>query len=113
MANITIKIVGVENDSVLVKYVSEKSLKRIEQYDAVAYQPRLMGYNTLEEFIQGIKPSLLNMVEARDATEQTKVDLKAWKNYETTVIVNPADMVPIIPPATEAQLINDGSEVIL
>lgn len=113
MAKITVKIVGVEGDSVLVKYASENSLKSIDRYDAVAYQPRLMGYNTIEEFIEGIKPSLFNMVKARDLTEQTNVDLNSWKNYETIVTVNQPDLVPVIPEATEAQLINNGSEVIL
>lgn len=113
MAKITVKIVGVDGESVLVKYASENSLKSIDKYEAVAYQPRLMGYNTVEEFIEGIKPSLLALAEARDLTEKTNLDLNSWKNYEKTVDVSSPELFPVIPPATEAQIIETGSEVIL
>ena len=113
MAKITVKIVGVEGESVLIKYASENSLKSIDKYEAVAYQPRLMGYTTVEEFVEGIKPSLLALVEARDKTEQTNIDLNSWKNFQKTVEIETVEYVPVLPPATESQLVNDGSEVIL
>ena len=117
MAIIKVKIVGVEGDSVLVKYASENSAKKIDEYEAVAYQPALMGYSNLEDFIEGIKPGLLSQVEARDAAEQMNLDLTAWQNYQTTTTVTPvatpADATVIIPMPTSAQLVNSTPEVIL
>lgn len=117
MTTITVKIVGVENESVLVKYASEHSLKSIDEYEAIAYQPALMGYNSIESFIEGIKPSLLSQVEARDAAEQMNLDLTSWQNYQTTTtvtpVVTPSDATVIIPMPTSAQLVNSTPEVIL
>lgn len=115
MTTINVKIVGVEGDSVLVKYASENSAKPIDEYDAIAYQPKSMGYNTLEEFIEGIKPSLLFLVEARNATEQSNLDLRSWVNYEEAVNVEAVAEVPVpeIPAPLSSQLISDTPEVIL
>lgn len=114
MTTINVKIVGVEGDSVLVKYVSEHSAKPIDEYDAVAYQPKSMGYATLEEFIEGIKPSLLALVESRDATEQSKLDLSTWVDYEMTHVVD-TTQVPVaqIPAPLPSQVVNENPEVVL
>lgn len=115
MATINVKIVGIEGDSVLVKYASENSAKPIDEYDAVAYQPKVMGYNSLEEFIDGIKPSLLSLVETRDASEQSTLDLSSWVDYEGTHDVQPVVETPpiILPAALPSQLVVDAIEVIL
>jgi hypothetical protein len=78
-----IKIVGTEGESVLVKYASEYSAKNIDEYDAVAYQPKAMGYDSIDKFIEGIKPGLIAQVTLRDSTEQVKdVDFSAWIGHE-------------------------------
>ena len=84
MAIVNIKIVGIDGDSVLVKYSSENSKKSIDDYDAVAYQPKSMGYTNLDDFIEGIKPSLLLAVEKRDAAESITLDLSSWEGHEST-----------------------------
>ena len=81
---INIKIVGVEGDSVLVKYASENSKYSIDEYEAVAYQPKSMGYGTLDAFIKGINPQITNIVKERDAAEQISVNLQSWVNAEKT-----------------------------
>lgn len=95
MATINVKIVGVEGDSVLVKYASENSAKSVDEYDAVAYQPKAMGYHTLEEFIEGIKPGLLAQVLIRDKQESTpdELDLNDWTGHESEHVVETSDTV--------------------
>jgi hypothetical protein len=85
MATLNVKIVGVEGESVLVKYASENSAKGIDEYDAVAYQPKAMGYHSLEEFIEGIKPGLAADVMIRDKKESAPVelDLSSWHGHES------------------------------
>jgi hypothetical protein len=81
---LNVKVVGVEGESVLVKYASEYSAKSIDEYDAVAYQPKAMGYDSIEQFIEGIKPGLIAQVTLRDSTEQVKdVDFSAWIGHES------------------------------
>jgi len=92
MTTLTTKIVGIEEDSVLVKFVSENSAKAIDEYDAIAYQPKEMGYETKEAFIEGIKPSLLAMVTLRDTAEQSNADLSSWSDFEDTSNVVPEDI---------------------
>lgn len=112
MTTINVKIVGVEGDSVLVKYASENSVKPIDEYNAVAYQPKSMGYNSLEEFIEGIKPGLLSLVEARDAAEKSTLDLNAWVDYEGTHDVEVTQQTLIeIPSPLPTQLLNETPEV--
>jgi hypothetical protein len=115
MTIINVKIAGVEGDSVLVKYASENSSKSIDEYEAIAYQPKNMGYSSLDEFIEGIKPSLLSLVNARDAAEQSTLDLSSWINHESTHEVEEVLEVPAveIPNPLESQVINVNSEVIL
>jgi hypothetical protein len=86
MATLNVKIVGIDGDSVLVKYASENSAKSIDDYDAVAYQPKAMGYHTLEEFIEGIKPGLSAHVAIRDRQELApeELDLSSWHGHEST-----------------------------
>lgn len=115
MTTITVKIVGAEGDSVLVKYASENSLKPIDEYEAVAYQPKAMGFNTMKEFVDAIKPGLLPLVEQRDAAERSTVDLTSWVDYQSVSNVSaPAQITPVtIPTALDSQVINTSSEVIL
>lgn len=114
MTTLNIKIVGIEGQSVLVKYASENSAKPIDEYDAVAYQPKDMGYNSLEEFIEGIKPSLLSLVIVRDASEQSTLNLSSWVDYNETHEVETTPEVVIIPEALPAQQPNnDTPEVVL
>lgn len=95
MANIQIKIVGVEGDSVLVKYASEKSAKNIDEYDAVAFQPKMLGFTTLDVFVKEIGTYLLPIVKLRDASENVDVvGMEAWVGYEgTQVVVEPEPVV--------------------
>ena len=79
MTTLTIKIVGTEGDSVLVKFASENSANPIDEYDAIAFQPQAMGYTTKEEFIEGIKPTLLEQVIVRDKLENAEtIDVSSW-----------------------------------
>lgn len=116
MTTLSIKIVGIEEDSVLVKFASENSAKPIDEYGAIAYQPKNMGYSSIDEFIEGIKPNLLNLVTARDNSEQSSLDLNEWQDYQTSVtvepIINPELASVIIEPSLPSQVINI-SEVIL
>ena len=97
MTQLTIKIVDTEGDSVLVKFASENSAKTIDEYDAVAFQPKTMGYATKEEFVEGVKPVLLSMVETRDASEQSNIDLSSWSDYEDSSEVTSSNEVDVIP----------------
>jgi hypothetical protein len=83
---LNVKVVGVEGDSVLVKYASENSARSIDEYDAVAYQPKAMGYTSIDKFIEGIKPSLIAQVTARDNSEKVpeEFDLSHWVGHEST-----------------------------
>ena len=89
MTTLNIKIVGTEGESVLVKYASENSAKNIDEYDAVAYQPKSMGYHTVEEFIEGIKPGLLAQIIIRDKQESVPADLdvSSWSGHQSEHIV--------------------------
>ena len=84
MSSVNIKIVGVEGDSVLVKFASENSAKSIDEYDAVAFQPKAMGYSTVDAFIAGIKNNLLMQVITRDNLEQApkELDASSWVGHE-------------------------------
>jgi hypothetical protein len=84
MTTLNIKIVGTEGESVLVKFASENSAKTINEYDAIAFQPKAMGYHTVEEFIEGIKPGLLAQVIVRDRQESApaELDLNSWAGHE-------------------------------
>jgi hypothetical protein len=85
MTTLNIKIVGVEGESVLVKYASENSAKTIDEYPSVAYQPKAMGYGSLDDFIEGIKPGLISQVVIRDKQEQISedLDISQWHGHES------------------------------
>lgn len=91
MAILNLKVVGIEGESVLIKYVTENSAKPIDEYDAIAYQPRTLGYSTLEEFIEGIKPALLTQAIHRDNLEKIPeaLDTSAWIGHESTHAYEP------------------------
>lgn len=87
MANVNIKIVGIEGDSVLIKYASENSKKSIDEYDAVAYQPKNMGYTDVNEFLDNIKDSVAQQCEARDKLETvdtSNTDISSWVGTDIT-----------------------------
>ncbi len=91
MAILNVKIVGTEGESVLIKYTTENSAKPIDEYEAIAYQPRTMGYSTLEEFIEGIKPGLLSTAILRDNLEKVpeQLDMSLWIGHESTHAYEP------------------------
>lgn len=113
MTTLSIKIVGIEGDSVLVKYASENSAKSIDEYDAIAYQPKAMGYTSLDEFIEAIKPGLLVEVTARDKIESApaELDLSSWEGKEVTYAQE--NDASYIPPPEDTQIIAKDQEVIL
>lgn len=98
MTTLNIKIVGTEGDSVLVKYASENSAKPIDDYDAIAYQPKSMGYSSVDEFIEGIKPGLISQVIIRDRLEsaENEIDISQWNGHESShdMPVDPAAPLP-------------------
>ncbi len=111
MTTLNIKIVGVEGESVLVKYASENSAKTIDEYPAVAYQPKAMGYGSLDEFIEGIKSGLIGQVVIRDKKEQLpeELDLSEWHGHESEhEYTHVADSVP-----TQQQTAFENPEVLL
>jgi hypothetical protein len=86
MALLKIKVVGAEGDSILIKYSTENSAKSIDEYDAVAYQPKALGYATIEDFVQGIQPALLDQAICRDNLEKVstvEMDLSLWVGHES------------------------------
>jgi hypothetical protein len=93
MANLNIKIVGTEGDTVLVKYNTDASLKPIDEYDAVAYQPKLLGTSTVDEFIAAIRPSLMIIAAQRDAAEKNTVglDVTGWVGNSSTHTIIPTE----------------------
>ena len=93
MTTLNVKIVDVEGVNVLVKFASENSAKSIDEYDAVAYQPKAMGYHTLEDFIAGIKSGLLAQVIIRDRQESApeELDLTKWSGHESSHTVELSD----------------------
>ena len=97
MTTLNVKIVSVEGESVLVKYASENSARSIDEYDAVAYQPKAMGYHSLEEFIEGIKPGLLAQVLIRDKQENVpeELDLNDWAGHESSHELDSGDTVQV------------------
>jgi hypothetical protein len=113
MTTLNIKIVGVEDDSVLVKYATDASAKSIDEYDAVAYQPKLMGYTNVNDFLNGIKPGALAAATQRDNLEKVAniaVDLASWIGATSEYTV----YFPVAPPdATQINPVLDNPEVIL
>lgn len=102
MAILNIKIVGIEDNSVLVKYASENSAKSIDDYEAVAFQPKIFGALTVEEFFSAVRPTLTSSVTARDHLEQLEnvsLDLSSWNGASTVT--------------TTVVVINNDSEVVL
>jgi hypothetical protein len=89
MSKINIKIVEVdqENHTVLVKYVSETSVKNIDEYPAVAFQVTNYNVSSLEQFIEAIRPQVSLYVWQRDQAENppTPVDLSGWNNHSVDV----------------------------
>jgi hypothetical protein len=95
MAKLYIKIVGAEGDSVLVKYASDSSAKTVDEYDAVAFQPKAMGYSDVDSFIKGITPILVPVVAARDKAENIITDPSDWVNH--TAVYDIPKSEPVVP----------------
>lgn len=110
MAKIYIKISGVQGDSVLVKYASDRSAKTVDEYDAVAYQPKLMGYSDVNSFIKGIAPTLVPIVKARDNAESNVVDPSDWVDH--TAVYDVPQTEPMVPFTSEF-LLDTSAEVLL
>jgi hypothetical protein len=86
MALLKIKVVGVEGESILIKFATENSAKPIDEYDAVSYQPKTLGYATIEDFVAGIQPALLDQALHRDNLEKiadVEMDLSMWIGHES------------------------------
>jgi hypothetical protein len=86
MNDLKIKIVSVEDDSVLVKYASTNSLKSIDEYPAIAYQPKQLGVaiTDIDTFIEYITPTIAYYVQQRDAAERVEIDTSQWVGHEIT-----------------------------
>lgn len=110
MAKLYIKIVGAEGDSVLVKYASDSSVKTVEEYDAVAFQPKTMGYSDVDSFIKGITPFLVTAVAARDKAERNTVDPSDWVNH--TAVYDIPVLEPVVP-FNPVRLLDTSAEVLL
>jgi hypothetical protein len=89
MSKINIKIVEInqETHTVLVKYVSDKSKKSIDEYPAVAFQVTNYLVKTPEEFIEAIRPQVSLYVYQRDMAENPSepIDLSAWHGHDVHV----------------------------
>jgi hypothetical protein len=86
MAILKIKIVGEEEGAILIKFATENSEKSIDEYDPVAYNPKTLGYATVEDFVAGIQPALLDQAIGRDNLEKcarTNMDLSMWVGHES------------------------------
>lgn len=95
MATLNLKIVGVEGEAVFVKYATENSAKNIDEYEAVTYYPKSMGFRTVEEFVESIKPTLLAQAQVRDRTESVpaELDLSDWHGHESSHMIETGDTV--------------------
>ena len=89
MSKINIKIVEVDQDShtVLVKYISEKSQKPIDEYPAVAFQVSNYNVANLNEFIEAIRPQISLYVYYRDLAESPNqtIDVSSWPGQSVEV----------------------------
>ena len=114
MSKINIKIVEVdqENHTVLVKYVSETSVKNIDEYPAVAFQVTNYNVSSLEQFIEAIRPQVSLYVWQRDQAENppTPVDISSWNDHSVEV-----DAYTLAEAALESQLpaVQQATEVIV
>jgi hypothetical protein len=93
MANVNIKIVGIEGDSVLIKYASETSKRSIDEYDAVAYQPKDMGHTDVNVFLDSIKDSVAQQCLLRDKLENVDTSNTNISSWVGTDITHQVDVV--------------------
>ena len=104
MSNITIKILEVEQSTLtlLIKAASDKSLKSVDEYDAVAFHITDPALDTPEKFINAIKNQVGYYVRLRDASESVidTIDVTAWYGYVATV-----DADEVVDPALDSQTI--------
>lgn len=104
MSHVTIKIVEVEQSTMrlLVKAASDRSLKSVDEYDAVAFHLTDPNLDTPEKFINAIKDDVGYMVNLRDASEQVidNVNIEDWAGYTRVV-----EATPLVDPVQEGQTI--------
>lgn len=108
MAKINIIIVGTEGNSVLVKYSSDKSKKDINDYEAVAFQPAEMGYDTPEEFLDGIRDHI-----TFEALQRDKKEKRNFKRLNTSSWVGKKASYVTLDAPVDNQIVNVNAEVIL
>lgn len=88
MSTINIKIVGFDEGAgtILVKFVSDKSKKSIDEYPAIGYPITNISEITPQTFIDSIKQQVSNYVYVRDVVEEklSNVNLAIWNEYEAT-----------------------------
>ena len=100
MSKINIKIVEVDQGShtVVLKYVSEKSVKTIDEYPGVAFQVSNYNVANLDEFIEAIRPQVSLYVWQRDIAESPNqyIDVSSWagQSIEVNAFELPAPAAP-------------------
>jgi hypothetical protein len=87
MAILNIKVVDATDDTISIKFNTENSAKPIDEYDALVYHPKKMGYTSIEEFFTAMKHPLLQAAIQRDnkeRAENVEMDLSAWIGHESS-----------------------------
>lgn len=84
---LTVKVTHQDGELVYVKFKSQNSEKGIEDYPATAFHPRNMGYKNLDDFISGIKDTLVMLCWNRDQAEKHAPEIiyTGWVGFETTM----------------------------
>ena len=84
---LSVKVTHQDGELVYVKFKSQNSENDIEDYTPVAFHPRNMGYQNLDDFISGIKDTLVMLCWNRDQAEQHAPDIiyTGWVGFETTM----------------------------
>ena len=84
---LTVKITAQNGELVFVKFKSQNSLNDIEDYEPQAFNPRLMGYKNLDDFVSGIKDTLVMLCWNRDQSEEYSQEIiyTGWVGFETSM----------------------------
>lgn len=84
---LTVKVTSQDGELVYVKFKSQNSANDIEDYTPVAFNPRTMGYRNLDDFISGIKDTLVMLCWNRDQAEQHSPEIiyTGWVGFETSM----------------------------
>ena len=86
---LSIKITDQDGELVYVKFKSQNSANDIDDYQAVPFHPRNMGYKNLDDFVVGIKDTLVMLCWNRDQAEKYAPEMiyTGWVGFETTMNV--------------------------